>query len=78
MRTNPATSKGEVQLAIDLLASAMSGSVFQKFQVPPNWWGYGMPSDFVANSSGVSQVADVTGKAPMTSAPPASPMTQNP
>jgi hypothetical protein len=78
MRTNPATSKGQVQLATDLLASAMSGSVFQNCQVPPNWWGYGMPPDFMANSSGTSQVADVTGKAPMTSAPPVSPMTQNP
>ena len=78
MRTNPATSEGQVQLAIDLLASAMSGSVFQNCQVPPNWWGYGMPPDFMANSSGTSQVADVIGKAPMTSAPPLSPMTQNP
>jgi len=75
MKTNPATSEGQVQLATDLLASAMSGSVFQNCQVPPNWWGYGMPPDFGANSSGTSQVADVTGKAPMTSAPPVSPMT---
>jgi len=37
-----------------------------------------MPSDFFANSSETSQVADVTGKAPMTSAPPVSLMTQNP
>jgi len=37
-----------------------------------------MPPDFFVNSSGTSQVADVTGKAPMTSAPPVSPMTQNP
>ena len=78
MRTNPATSEGQVQLAKDLLASAMSGSVFQNCQVPPNWWGYGMPPDFLANSSGTSQVADMTSKAPMTSAPPVSPMTQNP
>jgi len=78
MRTNPAISEGQVQLATNLLASAMSGSVFQSCQVLPNWWGYGMPLDFGANSSGTSQVADVTGKAPMTSAPPVSPMTQNP
>ena len=78
MRTNPRTSEGQIQLAIDLLASAMSGSVFQNYQVPPNWWGYGMPPDFVANSSRTSQVADVIGKAPMTSAPPVSPMTLNP
>ena len=69
MRTNPATTEGQVQLAIDLLASAMSGSVFQNCQVPPNWWGNGMPSDFVANSYRTSQLANVTGKAPMTSAP---------
>jgi len=37
-----------------------------------------MPPDFFANSSGTSQVANVTGKAPMTSTPPVSPMTQNP
>ena len=55
----------------------MSRSVFQNCQVPPNWWGYGMPPDFCANSSGASQVGDMAGKAPMTSAPPVSPMTQN-
>jgi hypothetical protein len=78
MRTNPATLEGHVQLATDLLASEMSGSVFKNCQVPPNWWGYGMPPDFGANSSGTSQAADMIGKAPMTSAPPVSPMTQNP
>jgi len=78
MRTNPATSEGQIQLGTDLLASAMSGSVFKNCQVPPNWWGYGMPLDFGANSSRTSQVADTTGKAPMTSAPPVSLMTQNP
>jgi len=78
MRTNPATSEGQIQLATDLLASAMLGFVFKNYQVPPNWWGYGMPLDFGANSSGTSQVADTTGKAAMTSAPLVSPMTQNP
>ena len=78
MRTNPATSEGRVQLNTDLSASAMSGSVFQNCQVPSNWWGYGMPPDFFANSSGTSQVVDSAGKAPMTSVPPVSPMTQNP
>jgi hypothetical protein len=43
MRTNPATSNGRIQLNTDLSASAMSGSVFQNCQVPPNWWVYGMP-----------------------------------
>jgi len=37
-----------------------------------------MPLDFRANSFGTSQVVDLTGKARMTSAPPVSPMTQNP
>ena len=46
MRTNPATSEGRVQLNTDLSTSAMSGSVFQNCQVPPNWWGYGMSPDF--------------------------------
>jgi len=35
-----------------------------------------MPPKFLANSSGTSQVTDLAGKAPMTSAPPVSPMTQ--
>jgi len=70
--TNPSTSDGQIKLATDLLASAMSGSV------PPNWWGYGMPPELMAKGPGTSQVADVTGKAPMTLAPPNSPMTQNP
>jgi len=52
--------------------------VFQNCQVLPNWSGYGMPPDFLANSSGTSQLVDLTGKAPMTSPPPVSPMTQNP
>jgi len=78
MGTNLATSEGQIQHATDLLASTMSGSVFKNFQVPPNWCRYGMPPDFGANSSGTSQVADMTDKAPMTSAPPMSPMTQNP
>jgi len=72
MTTNPSTSEGQVKLATYLLASAMSGPV------PPNWWGYGMPLEFMANSSGTSQAANNTGKAPMASAPPSSPMTQNP
>ena len=37
-----------------------------------------MPLDFFANSSGISYAADVAGKAPMTLAPPVSPMTQIP
>jgi len=78
MRTNQVTSEGRVQLNTDLSASAMLGSVFQNCHVLPNWWGYGMPPDFFANSSGTSQVADLAGKAPMTSAPPVLPMTQNP
>jgi len=78
MRTNPVTSEGRVQLNTDLSASAMSGSVFQNCQVPPRWWGYGMPPNFFANSSETSQVTDLVGKAPMTSAPPVSSMTQNP
>jgi len=78
MRTNPATSEGRAQLNTDLSASAMSEFVFQNCQVPPNWWGYGMPIDFFANGSGTPQVADLAGKASATSAPPVSPLTQNP
>jgi len=72
MMTSPSTSDGQIKLATDLLASAMSGTV------PPNWWGYGMPPELMAKSPGTSQVADVTGKAPMVSAPPNLPMNQNP
>jgi len=78
MKTNPAASDGWIQLNTDLSASAMSRSVFQNCQVPPNWWGYGMPLEFLANSFGTSQLVVLIGKVPMTSAPPVSPMTQNP
>jgi len=37
-----------------------------------------MPPDFCTNSSGTSQITDLAGKAPTTSAPPVSPMTQIP
>jgi len=37
-----------------------------------------MPPEFFANSSETSQVTDLAGKAPMTSAPLVSPMTQIP
>jgi len=77
-RPNPTTSEGRVQLNTDLSALAMSGSVFQNCQVPPNWWGYGMPLEFFANSSRTSQVTDLAGKAPMTSTPPVSSMNQIP
>jgi len=69
MTTNPSTSDGQIKLATDLLASAVSGSI------PPNWWGYGMPPELMAKSPGTSQVADVTGKAPIASAPQNLPMT---
>jgi len=78
MRSDPMTSGGRVQLNIDLSALAMSGSVFQNCQVPPNWWGYGMPPEFFANNYGTSQVTDSAGKTPMPLAPPVSSMTQIP
>jgi len=37
-----------------------------------------MPPEFFSNSSGTFQVTHLAGKAPMTSAPPVSPMTQIP
>ena len=37
-----------------------------------------MPLELMAKSLGTSQVADVTGKAPMASAPPNPPINQNP
>jgi len=72
MTTSPSTSDGQIKLATDLLASAMSGSV------PPNWWGYGMTPEMMVKTPGMFQVADVTGKAPMASAPPNLPMNQSP
>jgi len=72
MTTDPSKSDGQIKLATDLLASAMSGVV------PPNWWGYGMPPELMAKSPRTSQVADVTGKTPMASAPPNLPMNQKP
>jgi len=72
MTTSPSASDEQIKRATDLLASAMSGSV------PPNWWGYGMPLEMMAKTPGTSQVADVTGKAPMASAPPNLPMNQSP
>jgi len=73
MTTNPSTSDGQIKLATDLLASAMSGSI-----PPPNWWGYGMPRELTLKTPIISQTADVRGKAPMTSAPPNMPMNQSP
>jgi len=72
MTTNLSTSDERIKLASDLLASAMSESV------PPNWWGYGMTTDLMAKSPKTSQVADLTGKAPMALAPPNPPMNQSP
>jgi len=72
MPPNPSTSDGSIKLTIDLLASAMSGSV------PPNWWGFGMPPEYLLKTPGTSQAADMRGKAPMASAPPNMPMNQSP
>jgi len=72
MTTNPSMSDEQIKLATDLLASAMSESV------PPNWWGYGMPPEMMLKTPGTFQVADLTGKAPMASAPPNLPMNQSP
>jgi len=72
MTTNLSTSDQQVKLAIDLLASAMLGSV------PPDWWSYGMPPEMMLKTPGTSQVADVTRKAPMASVPPNLPMNQSP
>ena len=73
MTTNPSTSDGQIKLATDLLASAMSGSI-----PPPNWWGYGMPLELTLKTPGTSQTTDVRGKAPMASTPPNMPMNQSP
>jgi len=72
MTTSPSASDGQIKLATDLLASTMSGSV------SPNWWGYGMPPEMMAKTPETSQVANVTGKAPMASAPPNLPMNESP
>jgi hypothetical protein len=56
----------------------MSGLVSQNSQIPINWWGYGMPPELSAINSGLPQVFDAAGKAPVSSATPVSPMTQVP
>jgi hypothetical protein len=56
----------------------MLGSVFQNSQTPPNWWGYGMPPEFFAINSALSQASDTAGKALVLSAPLVLPMTQVP
>jgi hypothetical protein len=75
-RSGPVLSGGRVQLNIDLSASAMSGPVSQNSQISVNWWGYGMPPELSAINSGLPQVFDAVGKAPVSSAAPISPMTQ--
>jgi len=70
MTTNPQISDGQIKLATDLMASAMSG-----LTPPPNWWGYGMPPEL---TPGTSQTTDMRGKTPMASAPPSMPMNQSP
>jgi len=72
MPSNPSTSNESIKLTTDLLASAMSGSV------PPNWWGFGMPPEYLLKTTGTSQAADMSGEAPMASAPPNMPMNQSP
>ena len=72
MPSNPSTSDETIKLTTDLLASAMSGSV------PPNWWSFGMPPEYLLKTPGTSQAADMRGKAPMASAPPNMPMNQSP
>ena len=72
MPSNPSTSDESIKLTTDLLASAMSGSV------PPNWWGFGMPPEYLLKTPGTSQTADTRDKAPMASAPPNMPMNQSP
>jgi len=73
MMTNPPTSDGQIKLATDLLASAMLGSA-----PPPNWWGFGMPPEYLLKTPDTSQAADMRGKAPMASAPLNMPMNQIP
>ena len=43
--------------------------------LPPNWWGYGMPPEL---TPGTSQINDMRGKTPMTSAPPNASLNQSP
>jgi hypothetical protein len=78
IRSGPVLLGGLVQLNTDLSASAMLGPVSQNSQIPVNWWGYGMPPELSAISSGLPQVFDAAGKAPVSSTAPVSPMTQVP
>jgi hypothetical protein len=68
IRSDPVLSGGRVQLNTDLSASAMLGHVSQNSQIPANWWGYDMPPELSAFNSGLPQVFDAAGKAPVSSA----------
>ena len=48
MTTSSSASEGQIKLATDLLASTMSGSV------PPNWWGFGMPPEYLLKTPNTS------------------------
>jgi hypothetical protein len=76
IRSDPVLLGGRVQLNTDLSASAMSGPVSQNSQIPANWWGYSMSPELSAFNSGLPQVFDAAGKAPVSSA--VSPMNQVP
>jgi hypothetical protein len=78
IRSGPVLLGGRVQLNTDLSALAISGPVSQNNQIPINWWGYGMPPELSAVNSGLPQVFNAVGKAPVSSAAPVSPMTQVP
>jgi len=78
VRSDPVLSGGRLQLYTDLSVSAMSWLVSQNSQISANWWGYGMPPELSAISSGLPQLFDAARKAPMTATIPVSPMTQVP
>jgi hypothetical protein len=69
---DPMPSRGRIELTIDLSTLAMSGPASLNSQIPANWWGYGIPLDLLP------QGFDTGGKAPVSSAAPASPMTKCP
>ena len=54
----------------------MSEPMSQNNQIPSNWWGYDMPPELFTISSGLPQVFDAAGKAPISTAAPVLPMTQ--
>jgi len=78
MRTNPATSEDGFNSTQIYRHRQCQDAYFRIVKFLPIGWDMVCLRSFCANSSGTSQIVNLAGKAPMTSAPPVSLMTQIP